>query len=301
MTPSPGGYTQSTIPLTGISSPSGLAVDGNGNVYIVDFGNGQVIKEAPSAGGYIQSTLPINGLFQPNGIAVDAMGNIYVVDIGGGPVLKETPVAGSYVQSIVSTSQLNEPLAVAVDQGGNVYVADAGTQEVLKEDIADAPSLTFANTPIGSTSADSPQTVTVLNAGNAALTFMPPPPGAGPIISPGFYLNNGVSSACPVSGNGPPASKSIAAGASCQLSISFAPTAIRAFSGSLLLTDNSLYPANPNYVTQHIKLSGTGTRITPSIIWTTPAPITYGTPLSAKQLNASSTVAGKFTALRRNL
>ncbi len=295
MTPSPVGYLQSTIPYSGISLPGGLAVDGNENVYIVDFGNGQVIKEAPSAGGYIQSTLPINGLFQPNGIAVDAMGSIYVVDIGGGPVLKETPVAGSYVQSTIPTSQLNEPLAVAVDQGGNVYVADAGTQEVLKEDFVDAPTLSFADTPIGSTSADSPQTVTVLNAGNAALTFMPPPPGSGPIISQGFDLNNGVSSACPVSGNGTPASESIAAGASCQLSISFAPTAIRAFGGSLLLTDNSLYPANPNYATQRIELSGTGTRITPTIIWTTPASITYGTPLSSKQLDASSTVAGRFT------
>jgi hypothetical protein len=35
-------------------------------------------------------------------------------------------------------------------------------------------------------------------------------------------------------------------------------------------------------------------KATPAISWATPAPITYGTPLSATQLNASSAVAGKF-------
>ena len=291
-TPSAGGYIQSTVPYSGLGMPDGVAVDGSGNVLILDMGNVQVIKETPSASGYIQSIVPTPGLIQPYGIAVDGMGNIYITDCCEGPVLKETPTAGGYVQSTVSTSLLNEPLAIAADASGNVYIADTGNYRILKEDLADAPSLSFASTPIGSTSADSPQTVTVLNAGNAALTLMPPPPGAGPVISSGFVLNNGVPAACPVSSS---ASKTLAAGASCQLSVSFVPNAVRAFSGSLLLTDNNLYPANPPFAAQRIALSGTGTRITPTITWIASAPITYGTPLSTKQLNASSTVAGKFT------
>jgi hypothetical protein len=35
-------------------------------------------------------------------------------------------------------------------------------------------------------------------------------------------------------------------------------------------------------------------KATPAITWATPAAITYGTPLSATQLNASSTGAGTF-------
>ena len=35
-------------------------------------------------------------------------------------------------------------------------------------------------------------------------------------------------------------------------------------------------------------------KATPTITWATPAAITYGTALSATQLNASSTVAGTF-------
>ena len=37
--------------------PYGLAVDGTGNVYIADTGNGRVLKETLSAGNYIQSMI----------------------------------------------------------------------------------------------------------------------------------------------------------------------------------------------------------------------------------------------------
>jgi hypothetical protein len=46
-----------------------------------------------------------------------------------------------------------------------------------------------------------------------------------------------------------------------------------------------------------VELSGTGVQTsnpTPKIAWPIPVPITYGTPLSATQLNASSTVGGTF-------
>jgi hypothetical protein len=57
-------------------------------------------------------------------------------------------------------------------------------------------------------------------------------------------------------------------------------------------------PTNPtNYTTStataHVPL--TVTKASPAINWATPAPITYGTALSATQLDASSAVAGTFT------
>jgi hypothetical protein len=288
------GYTQSTVPYSGISWTGSIAVDENGDVYIVDMGNSQVIKETPSASGYTQSTLPTSGLTQPYGIAVDGMGNIYVADIGGGPVFKETPTAGSYIQSTIPTSPLNEPLAIAVDGRGNVYIADASNSKVLKEDLADAPSLSFASTAYGATSADSPQTVTVENVGNAALNFPIPSTGNNPNITANFTLNSSGSSACPLVNAGSSTAGTLAAGASCQLPISFTPTTAGALSGSLVLTDNNLNAAVPGYATQSIALSGTGTQATPTITWATPAAITYGTALSGTQLNASSTVAGSF-------
>ena len=294
-TPSAGGYIQSTIPYSGVSSAGSIAVDGNGNVYIADTGNGQVIKEAPSASGYLQSTVPTNGLIQPYGIAVDGVGNIYVADEGGGSIFKETQSAGNYIQSTVSTSTLNWPTGVAVDAGGNVYIADSYDYRMLKEDFADAPSLSFATTTVGSISPDSPQTVMIENVGNATLSFPIPSSGNNPGISANFSLNSGAGSACPQVSAGSSTAGTLAAGASCQLPVSFTPTTVGALNGALTLTDNNLNAAAPGYATQSILLSGTATQATPTITWATPAAITYGMRLSHWQLNATSTVAGTFT------
>ena len=59
-----GGYTQSTIPTSALSSPEGIALDSGGNIYIADSGNGRVLKETPSAGSYTESTVA-TGLTEP--------------------------------------------------------------------------------------------------------------------------------------------------------------------------------------------------------------------------------------------
>jgi hypothetical protein len=293
-----GSYTQSIIPTPGASSNAfglaGVAVDGSGNVYVVDSGNDQVLKETLSSGVYVQSVLPTSGLVLPYGVSVDANGNVYIVDHYGDQVIKETMSGGSYVQSIVSTSPLDLPLGVAVDGAGNNYISDGSNMRVLKEDFADPPSLAFASTAVGSTSPDSPQTVTVENAGNATLSFPILSMGNNPSIGANFTLNSSGASACPVLIAGSSTAGTLAAGASCQLPISFTPMAATALSGSLVLTDNNLNAAAPGYAVQNISLSGTGMQATPTITWTTPAAITYGTPLSATQLNATASVAGTF-------
>jgi sugar lactone lactonase YvrE len=293
---SAGSYTQSTI-VSGLSNPAGVAVDGSGNVYIADAGNGRVLKETLSAGSYTQSTLPAAGQITPQAISVDGLGNVYFEDALHDSVVKETLSAGSYVESTV-VSGLNAgvgPFGVAVNGSGNLYIGYAGNNQVLKEDFSDPPSLTFASTAYGATSADSPQTVSVENVGNAALSFSVPFTGNNPSIAANFTLNSSGASACPLLSSGSSTPGTLAAGASCQLPISFTPTAEGALSGSLVITDNNLNAAAPSYASQSIALSGTGTQATPTITWATPAAITYGTALSGTQLNASSTVAGTFT------
>jgi hypothetical protein len=61
---------------------------------------------------------------------------------------------------------------------------------VKKLDFADPPSLSFASTAVGSTSSDSPQTITMTNIGNAALTFPVPTTGLNPSIAVGFAIGN---------------------------------------------------------------------------------------------------------------
>jgi hypothetical protein len=227
-----------------------------------------------------------------DGVTLDALGNIYVADIGSNAVVKETLSAGAYSPSTISG--LNGVIGVGVDASGNVYAGSDEANTVWKIDIADPPSLSFASTSYGATSSDSPKAVTTANIGNAPLTFPTLASGNNPSIASNFSLNSSGASACPLVGSGSPAG-TLAAGASCQFSITFAPTAVGSLSGSLQVTDDNLNAIAPDYVSQSIALSGTAVRATPTITWATPAAIPYGTALSTTQLNATASVAGTFT------
>ncbi len=85
---------------------------------------------------------------------------------------------------------------------------------------------------------------------------------------------------------------SLASGASCTIAVTFAPTASGARNAAVIITDNS------GTGSQSVQLTGTGnqvTQIAPTITWSAPAAITYGTSLSAAQLNATANVPGTFT------
>ncbi len=276
-----------------------VAVDGSGNVYFTGY-------DSP-----VIELLAVNGSFPPSptsemfgsslnfstGLTLDGSGNVFVSN-NQNSVSDIHAVNGSIPPSPMITT-LNSafllPTGLAVDGSGNVYVADTQNNRIEKLDFSDPPSLTFASTALGSTSIDSPQTVTVENIGNATLTFPIPSTGDNPSIAANFALNDSGSSACPLLSSGSSAEETLAAGATCQLPISFTPTVAGALSGSLALADNNLNAAAPFYATQNIALNGTGTQATPAITWATPAAINFGTPLSVAQLNATSTVAGSFT------
>jgi DNA-binding beta-propeller fold protein YncE len=105
-------------------------VDGSGNVYFADSGNGRLLKETPAAGGYIQSTIASGGKFI--GVAADNAGNVYISDASNNTVLKETLSGGAYTQSTIG-SGLSNPFGLAVDGIGNVYIADEQNSRVLRE------------------------------------------------------------------------------------------------------------------------------------------------------------------------
>jgi sugar lactone lactonase YvrE len=293
-----GTYTQSLV-VNGLNAPAGVAVDGNGNVYIADTGNNRIVEEVLSGGVYSQSVLFSTGLNQPQGVSLDGMGNIYISNTGSSSVLEETLENGGYLQTMLG-SGLNLPEATTIGGNGDVYIADTMNNQVVKLDVSDAPSLAFKPTVVGSTSSDSPQTVTVANVGNAPLSIVAPADGNNPSIAANFTLDSTGGTACPVA-NSASAAATLAAGVSCTLPISFAPTAVDSFSGSLELTDNNLNAVAPTFVSQSITLSGTGiaavvapAKTTPTITWAAPASIAYGTALSATQLDATANVPGTF-------
>jgi streptogramin lyase len=117
------------------SALSGLAVDGSGNVYMVDYVNGVIREETLSGGAYTQNVLPTSSLNSPSGVAVDGAGNVYIADTYNDRVLKETPTAGSYTESTLQTSA-QDPLAISVDSNGNVYIADTSGRILMESPTA---------------------------------------------------------------------------------------------------------------------------------------------------------------------
>ena len=125
---------QSTVLATGLSDPTGVAVDGSGNVYQVDTGNNRVVKETLSSGTYSESTVS-SDLSVPYGVAVDGGGSIYIADTGNNRVLKETPTASGYSESMIA-SGVGFPSGIAVDAGGNVYITNDSNGLIVKETLS---------------------------------------------------------------------------------------------------------------------------------------------------------------------
>jgi sugar lactone lactonase YvrE len=250
-----GNYTETAIG-SGISGPTGVAVDGSGNIYITDARQGDLYKETLQGNGtYLQSVVA-GGLAGPEGIALGAGGNVYISGSTSGEVYREALQAnGDYIQSI-AVSGLTAPWGIAVDARGNLYLSqDTPTGDLTRIDVADPPSLSFAQTTVGSASFDSPQTVTVSNIGNAALTFPVPDSSTNPSIAASFALSGATT--CPeVSSSG--TAGSLEAGSSCVYAVDFIPAAPGSISGSLVMTDTNLKTAWPNYAKQSIALSGIG-------------------------------------------
>jgi sugar lactone lactonase YvrE len=147
-----------------LSSPTGLAVDALGNLYVADSGNnvirrvstngiittvaGDVAADQASGGlgGFSGDGGPATQarLNSPQGVALDQAGDLFIADTFNNAVREVTP--NGTISTIVDTTaakgssgnggpaaaaKLNTPFAVAVDAGtADLYVADTSNNEV---------------------------------------------------------------------------------------------------------------------------------------------------------------------------
>ncbi|MBN2755491.1 MAG: 6-bladed beta-propeller [Candidatus Goldbacteria bacterium] len=133
------GGAECSDPGTGdgqFDSPFGIAIDGNGYIYVLDSYNGRVQKFDPSFNYILQ--WPLDGGYN-HGIAVDVSGNVYIV-------AKETSIIQKFDQygNIIlewgaygsGDGEFIRPSMIAVNKSGTfVYVSDTGNNRVQKFDL----------------------------------------------------------------------------------------------------------------------------------------------------------------------
>jgi DNA-binding beta-propeller fold protein YncE len=138
-----------TLLNSGLNSPTSVAVDSAGNVYIADRNSGSIKKWNRASN--TTNTLVSTGLSLPNAVAVDIVGNVYIAD-SGNAAIKKWSVANGLVSTVVGSS-LVTPYGVAVDPAGNVYIADSGNNAIKKWSVADSNVITLVSSglsqPIG--------------------------------------------------------------------------------------------------------------------------------------------------------
>jgi sugar lactone lactonase YvrE len=135
-------------------SPSGVAVDVPGNVYVADTGNSTIRKMTSDGGvttlagsaGQPGSADGAGGAAQfnnPMGLALDNAGNFYVADTYNSTIRivassgAVTTLAGAvgqpgHADGTGGAARFDDPSGLAVDEAGNIYVADTGNSTIRK-------------------------------------------------------------------------------------------------------------------------------------------------------------------------
>ena len=152
----------------GFSSPSGVAADGAGNLYVADTTNDTIRKVVLATGvvstlagavgmpGSADGTGAAARFAGPVGMAADSAGNLYVADSGNHTIRKIVLATGA-VSTLAGAAGMSgstdgtgtaarfyNPSGVAADSAGNLYVADTTNYTIRKVVLATGVVSTLA-------------------------------------------------------------------------------------------------------------------------------------------------------------
>jgi len=186
-----------------LDTPTSLALDGNGQLYIADRDNERIrivdvnglirTVAGSSSHSYVggRGAAASASLTRPNGVAIDSSGNIFVADEGNhriqqiGPTVFGT-VAGNGMQGVsgdagpVLEGELDSPAALAVDESGDVVFSDRGNARIRR--IASS-LIDYGDVAVGHSGSPVPVTITNSGAGSLLVEEI--------TVSTGFSANSG--------------------------------------------------------------------------------------------------------------
>lgn len=154
------GFADGPAAVAAFDTPSALAIDRHGNLYVADTGNNAIRKLAPDGSvstlagggepGYRDGVGRAARFDGPVGVAVDAAGDVYVADTYNDRIRRIKPdgtvttVAGSgapgHMDGSGAAARFDTPSAIVAGKDGLLYVADTGNDAIRRIDKAGAVS-----------------------------------------------------------------------------------------------------------------------------------------------------------------
>jgi streptogramin lyase len=253
-----GVYTQSFLPAP-TSHIYGIAVDGNGDLFLNDGWENEIFEDTPLAGGGYTTMQIYSG---GGAMAVDSQNNLYIAGYPGS-IVKLTPNgSGGFTSSYIPTDDNAIPTpygyfdaaGLAVDANGDLFFDDLYTFNLIEESMSGA---NFGQVPVGTTAYPVSMYFTFDTAGTLG-SYSIDTDGVPNTEFTDSYLGTCYSN------------QTYPVGYACNVDVSLTPAAPGTRAGAVVLSDGSGTPFATGYV------QGTGVSPLVGFDGGSPAPLITG-------------------------